>query len=59
MELQSIVTTPSSLTVAGISFVTYILAGFVPLWYVCLPVGAALTIGCLFLLKYITKKQAA
>ena len=50
---------PYALTVAGISFVTYLLAGFVPLWYVCLPVGAALTVGTLILIKFLSKKQAA
>ena len=49
---------PYALTVAGISFVTYILAGFVPVWYVCLPVGAALTVGRLFCIKILEKKKA-
>ena len=50
---------PYALTVAGVSFVTYILAGFVPVWYVCLPVGAALTVGSLFFFKFMEKKKVA
>ena len=47
------------MVLAGVSFVTYILAGFVPVWYVCLPIGAALTIGTLFCFKFLSKKKAA
>ncbi|MBE7019897.1 MAG: Na+/H+ antiporter NhaC family protein [Ruminococcaceae bacterium] len=47
---------PYALTVAGISFVTYILAGFVNNWMIVLPVGIVLTIGTLFVIKTLTKK---
>ena len=49
---------PYALTVAGISFVTYIIAGFVQSWYIVLPIGIALTIGTLFVMKSITKKKS-
>lgn len=49
---------PYSLTVAGISFVTYILAGFVNNWMIVLPIGVALTIGTLVVLKFATAKKA-
>ena len=49
---------PYALTVAGISFVCYILAGFVRNWIVCLLVGAALVIGLLFVLRSRQKKAA-
>ena len=50
---------PYALTVAGISFVTYILAGFVNNWMIVLPVGIVLTIGTLFVIKTLTNKQAS
>ncbi len=51
---------PYALTVAGVSFVCYIIAGFFPVWYVMLPVSIALMIGTLFVLKAVLgKKQAA
>ena len=42
---------PYALTVAGISFVCYILAGLTRSWVLCLLVGAALTVGVLFFLR--------
>ncbi len=42
---------PYALTVAGISFVCFIIAGFVQNWVICLAVGIALTIGTLLVLK--------
>lgn len=49
---------PYALTVAGISFVTYLIAGFIQSWYIVLPIGIVLTIGTLFAIKAITKKRA-
>ena len=46
---------PYAVSVAGISFVTYIIAGFVQNFVICLAIGAALTIGFLFFMK---KRQA-
>ena len=46
---------PYSLSVAGISFVTYIVAGFVQNAVICLAFGALLTVGFLFFMK---KRQA-
>ncbi|MDO4747651.1 MAG: Na+/H+ antiporter NhaC family protein, partial [Eubacteriales bacterium] len=48
---------PYALTVAAISFVCYIIAGFFPVWYVVLPIGAALTVGTLFVIKAITRNK--
>ena len=45
---------PYALTVAGVSFVCYLIAGFVPVWYIVLPIGIAMTIALLFLLKFAT-----
>ena len=50
---------PYSLTVAGISFVCYVVSGFVPNWYVMLPVGAVITVATLFVIKMATAKKAA
>ena len=52
---------PYAMTVAGISFVTYIAAGFlarVNLAIVALPIGIVLTVATLIAIKAITKKKA-
>ena len=48
---------PYAVTVAAISFVGYILAGFVQNVYITLGVSIALTIGTLFVIKTITAKK--
>ncbi len=51
---------PYALTVAGVSFVSYILAGFIPVWYITLPVSLVLMLATLFILRAtLGKKQAA
>ena len=50
---------PYALTVAGISFVTYIFAGFVQNAWISLAFSAVLTIGTLFVIKAITNKKTA
>ena len=42
---------PYAITVAAISFVTYLLAGFIQSWTITLPIGAALTVGTLLVIK--------
>ena len=42
---------PYALSVAGVSFVCYIIAGFVRSWLVCLLIGAALILGVLFIMR--------
>ena len=49
---------PYALTVAGVSAVSYIIAGFIPTWYIALPISLILMIGTLFVIKVITKKKA-
>lgn len=49
---------PYAITVAAISFVTYIIAGFVQNWMIVLPIGALLTLATLFILKATNKKAA-
>jgi len=49
---------PYALTVAAVSFVTYIIAGFVPVWYVSLPIGIILMLATLFGIKFFTSKKA-
>ncbi len=48
---------PYSLYVAVISFVCFIIAGFVPIWYVMLPLSIGIMIGSLFLTKLVLKKM--
>lgn len=50
---------PYALVVAGISFVCYVIAGFLPYWYVMFPLSIVLMIGTLFVLKKITNKAKA
>ncbi|MBR2522753.1 MAG: hypothetical protein IKE61_06480, partial [Coriobacteriales bacterium] len=49
---------PYALTVAGISFVTFIIAGFVQSAVISLIVGAVLTIGTLFVLRNTVGKKS-
>ena len=48
---------PYALTVAGVSFVSYVIAGFIPHWYISLPIAVALMIGTLFVIKFFTAKK--
>ena len=50
---------PYALTVAGVSTVSYIIAGFIPSWYIALPIALALMIGTLIVIKVVTGKKAA
>ncbi|MBR6084068.1 MAG: Na+/H+ antiporter NhaC family protein [Spirochaetales bacterium] len=49
---------PYAITVAVVSFVSYILAGFVPKWGIVLPIAVVLMIGTLFVIRKITTKNA-
>jgi Na+/H+ antiporter NhaC len=46
---------PYALTVAGVSFVAYLIAGFVPSWFIALPIAIALMIGTLLIVRVIKK----
>ena len=49
---------PYALTAAGISFITYIAAGFIRNWIISLPLGIILMIGCIFVIRSIDAKKA-
>lgn len=49
---------PYALTVAGVSFVMFIIAGIVQNWMICLPVGIVLTIIVLFVLRNTVGKES-
>ncbi len=49
---------PYAITVAAVSFVSYIIAGFIPSWYITLPIGIVLMVATLFVIKAFTKKKA-
>ena len=49
---------PYAMTVAGVSAVSYIIAGFVPNWMIVLPIAFVLMIGTLFVIKAVTKNKA-
>ena len=48
---------PYTLFVAGISLVCFIIAGFIPVWYVMLPVSIVIMIGATFVLRFIVNKH--
>lgn len=45
---------PYAVTVAAVSFVTYLLAGFVKNAFICLPIGIVLMVGTLIMIQKIT-----
>jgi Na+/H+ antiporter NhaC len=46
---------PYAVTVAVISFVMFVISGFVQNIWICLPLGIVLTIATLFVIKALTK----
>ena len=50
---------PYAVTVAGISFVMFILAGIIQNAWICLPIGVLLTLATLFIIKKIVQKKEA
>ena len=50
---------PYALTVAGVSFVSYIIAGFIQNVWIVLPISIVLMIGTLFVIKAATDKKEA
>ena len=46
---------PYALTVAAVSFVSFILAGVIKRWYVVLPIAIILMVGVIFGIKYLQK----
>ncbi len=49
---------PYTVTVAAVSFVSYIIAGFVPNAFIVLPIAIVLMIGTLFVIRTLTNKKA-
>ena len=47
---------PYAIFVAAISFVAYIVAGFVQSWVIVLPIAVVVMIAALFVIKAMTKK---
>ncbi len=50
---------PYALTVAGVSFVCYIITGFIQNWMIALPIALVLMIGTLFIIKLVSGKKGA
>lgn len=46
---------PYAMTAAVVSFIAYIIAGFVRNWLICLPIGIVIMLGTLFVIKQKTK----
>lgn len=49
---------PYAITVAAVSFVGYVIAGFVQSWYITLPICMVLMVATLFVIKMLTNKKA-
>ena len=49
---------PYAITAAGVSFVAYIIAGFIPNAFIALPIAVALMVATLFVIKAIHVKKA-
>jgi len=49
---------PYAITVAAVSFVTYIVSGFVQNVFICLPIGIVLTIATLLVIRTMTNRKA-
>ena len=50
---------PYALTVAGFSFVSYLISGFIQNWLITLPLAIAMMIGTLLILRGISAKKVA
>ncbi|MBR3894240.1 MAG: Na+/H+ antiporter NhaC family protein [Clostridia bacterium] len=48
---------PYAITVAAISFVMFVISGFVQNVWICLPLGVVLTVATLFVIKMIVKRK--
>ena len=49
---------PYAITAAAVSFVTYIITGFIRNWAVCLPIGIILMIATIIVIKRIGLEEA-
>ena len=50
---------PYALTVAGVSFVCYILAGLIKNWLIVMPIAIVLMIATLFVIRFFTEKKTS
>ena len=50
---------PYAITVAAISFVMFVISGFIQNAWICLPLGIVLTVATMFVLKALTNKKSA
>ena len=48
---------PYAMTVAGVSFICYLLAGYIRSWYICLPLGILLMLGTLFCIRRMSLRR--
>lgn len=48
---------PYAITVAAISFVMFVISGFVQNIFICLPLGIVLTVATLFAIKFVTNRK--
>lgn len=49
---------PYAIYVAVVSFVCFIIAGFVPVWYIMLPLSIVIMVASLFVTKFVVAKKA-
>lgn len=49
---------PYAVFVAVVSFACFVIAGFIPIWYIMLPVSIAIMLGCVFVAKLVFDKRS-
>lgn len=49
---------PYAVTVAGISFVCYLIAPLIDNWFITFPIAVVLTVGTLFVIRAVTRRRA-
>ena len=50
---------PYAITVAVVSFVSYLITGFIQNWLITLPIAIAMMIATLFIIRGVTAKKSA
>ena len=50
---------PYAITVAAVSFVSYLITGFVQNWLIALPIAIALMVSTLFIIRSVTSRKTA
>ena len=50
---------PYAITVAAVSFVSYVLSGLIQNWYIVFPISVVILVGTMFVIDAVSKKKEA